>query len=595
MNTAADIRAVAKDWLAFQCRSLPGVKNALVLLTATEHDRCAPAASWSAGTAASPALSESAQLAMRRRQPVVGGLSAAGSNAGAGVCVAALPLVIEGRPLGAAAFEVQHAADIHQRAIINMLQLGVSWLRFLIEQSTQHRTEPLEHAVQVIAAMMQPQSLQAAATAMVTTLATLLGCERVTVGLRGRRHCRALALSHSARFEKRANLIRDIESAMDEALEQDNVLSHPTIDSDIPAITMAQRTLSQQHGGNSVMTVPLVVQQRLIGAITLERPAAAPFDAGVAEHCRNLATLIAPLLEAKQHATQSLVASAARSLRDLGGRLFGRGHHKAKIGVAAGVAVMLWLATATTTYRVTAPASLEGVVQRVIVAPRDGFIGSAEVAAGDVVDEGQLLATLDDKDLQLEQVKWESQREQLVKKHREVRATRDRAEATILEAQIAEADAQVALVQAQLERGELIAPFGGVIVKGDLKHSLGAPVKRGDVLYEVAPLDAYRVIVDVDERSVAEVQAGQPGQLVLTAMPDSPLGLSVEKVTPVATAAEGRNSFRVEARLDEASPELRPGMRGVAKIEIAPRRRVWVWLHSVIDWLRLKTWSWMPE
>jgi len=81
---------------------------------------------------------------------------------------------------------------------------------------------------------------------------------------------------------------------------------------------------------------------------------------------------------------------------------------------------------------------------------------------------------------------------------------------------------------------------------------------------------------------------------VLTANPQQPLPFAVEKITPVTTAAEGRNSFRVEAQLDDASPLLRPGMRGVAKIDVEPRKRIWIWTHSLIDWLRLKTWSWLP-
>jgi hypothetical protein len=62
----------------------------------------------------------------------------------------------------------------------------------------------------------------------------------------------------------------------------------------------------------------------------------------------------------------------------------------------------------------------------------------------------------------------------------------------------------------------------------------------------------------------------------------------------VATAEDGRNFFRVDARLEEPTSALRPGMEGVAKIEVGPRRLIWIWTHSLVDWLRLWFWTWLP-
>lgn len=595
MKNSATIKSVAQDWLSFQCRLLQGVSHAMVLLDEAGQQQFAPAATWSDGaTRDGAALTETARIALSSRQPVIGELGAGAITSLGRRDVAAMPLLMDGQLLGAVAFEVQRPPDGQQRAVLGMLQLGVAWLEFLLRQHDSQRLDHLERTLAAVASALQSDTLQGAATAMVTTLATDLNCERVSVGLRGRRHCRVIALSHSARFEKRANLIRDIESAMDEALEQDMALAQPPIHGDVPAITLAQRELSTQHGGNAVLTVPLVMQGRLIGGLTLERNADQPFDADDAVRLREMAEVIAPLIEARRIATQSLAARAGSSLTTVAKKLGGHGHHQFKIASAVIAAAVLWLCTATTTYQVSATAALEGTVQRVVVAPRDGFIGSASVSAGDTVAINQSLATLDDRDLQLELQKWESERDQYRQKHRETLAKRDLGGAAVLDAQIGEAEAQIALVRDQLARGQLLAPFDGIVVKGDLKHSLGAPVKRGDVLFEVAPLDGYRVMVEVDEQAIADVKPGQLGHILLTAMPQDPIAFVVEKVTPVATAAEGRNSFRVEAHLEDAPPSLRPGMRGVAKIDVEPRKRLWIWTHTLVDWLRLKSWSLWP-
>lgn len=145
-----------------------------------------------------------------------------------------------------------------------------------------------------------------------------------------------------------------------------------------------------------------------------------------------------------------------------------------------------------------------------------------------------------------------------------------------------------------MSRTLIVAPFDGIVLEGDLDRSLGSPVERGSVLFEIAPLDGYRVIVELDGRDIADVAVGQPGRLTLTALPDSPMSFRVERITPIATVRDGRNYFRVEAALEEPLAALRPGMEGVAKIEIGTRRLLWIWTHELLDWLRLLLWSYLP-
>ena len=52
--------------------------------------------------------------------------------------------------------------------------------------------------------------------------------------------------------------------------------------------------------------------------------------------------------------------------------------------------------------------------------------------------------------------------------------------------------------------------------------------------------------------------------------------------------------FRVEARLDGLHTGLRPGMDGVAKIDIGERSLLWIWTHSALEWLRMAWWAWVP-
>src|SRR5437899_672332 len=169
------------------------------------------------------------------------------------------------------------------------------------------------------------------------------------------------------------------------------------------------------------------------------------------------------------------------------------------------------------------------------------------------------MATLDDRELRLNRLKWLSQQEQLVRQYHQAMANRNWAAVVILTAQIDQAKSEVSLIDYQLAHTRLTAPFPGIVVTGDLSQSLAAPVERGQVLFELAPLDSYRVVLQMDERDIAYVRVGEHGSLVLTGMPSEFLPFVVDKITPVSTAREGHNYFRVEAKLDQHLERLRPG------------------------------------
>jgi len=52
--------------------------------------------------------------------------------------------------------------------------------------------------------------------------------------------------------------------------------------------------------------------------------------------------------------------------------------------------------------------------------------------------------------------------------------------------------------------------------------------------------------------------------------------------------------FRVEANLEGAPQDLRPGMQGVGKLKVREERLLWIWFRPMIRWLQLQLWSWLP-
>ena len=226
--------------------------------------------------------------------------------------------------------------------------------------------------------------------------------------------------------------------------------------------------------------------------------------------------------------------------------------------------------------------------------PSRGYLATQNVRAGETVTEGQLLATLDDRDLSLERLRWSTTHRQHLAEYDRALAERQRAEANIIRTQIDQAAAQIELLDEQLTRTRVVAPFDGMIISGDLSQSVGATVERGQEFFKITPLDAYRVILEVDDGDIEHIQVGQTGTLRIASIPEDPLNFTVERITPVSEQSDGRNFFRVEARLHRITERIRPGMKGVAKTNIEERRLIRIWTEGLVDWIRLMLWKWLP-
>jgi HlyD family secretion protein/GAF domain len=588
--------AFCKTWLALQCNRIQGAAGGVVLLGSPDEDRrFVPVAFWPDRRPNLQHLAEVAQRAVVERRGLV--LKRQPQNDAPPGYDVAYPIQVKGRVHGVVALDVEPRPEPALREVMHQLQWGSAWMEVLFHRSQTSRDfapqQRLQIVLNMLATLVSHEGFRGSAVALATALATEFACDRVSFGFLHRGSIRVEALSHSAQFTKDSNLMRAIATAMDEAADQETTIVFPPQRGG-SLITRGHAELARQFGNGSVCSFPLTESGEVVGVLTLERPAVLPFDQETIEICESIAALTGPVLEVHRRDDRWLLRKVFDTAVLHLGRLIGPRHIAMKLGFTAALAVILFVTFARGTYRVTADTLIEPATRQAVVAAFNAYIRTAPLRAGDVVSRGQLLATLDDRDMQLERNRWQSQQEQSLRQYYEALGSGNAPQTRILTAQIAQARAQVALLDAQIGRTEITAPFDGVIVTGDLSQSLGSPVERGQVLFELAPLDAYRVVLKVDERYIADVAEGQRGKLVLSGFANDPLAFAVKRLTPVSTTAEGRNFFRVEAALDTVPDRLRPGMEGVGKIEIDDRRLIWIWTHEIIDWLRLKIWNLIP-
>jgi biotin carboxyl carrier protein len=450
-------------------------------------------------------------------------------------------------------------------------------------------------ALEVQAALLSCRRMEDAAHALARELARQLDLGLVWVVLSDEsRAVRLVAVSDGTELSTADATHAPLIAAGAECVDQQAVLEHPQMLADTRAVPRITRALgAAAPAGGTALAVPLVSQGRCIGALCVSRadlPALAAHDAVLLEHLAAFAAPVIALMQANERPWLARLHHDAAAWLAADGRPAKQLWRRSLPWLAALCLVALLIPT---TMHIGGHARLEGAVQRVLVAPSDGFVQQVHARAGDSVRAGQPLLELADRDLQLERQRWQSQLSQHLDALATAQARADRTLLVQTQSKADEAQAQLDLVEMQLQRSRLVAPFDGIVVQGDLTQQLGAPVKQGAELMTLAPRDAFRVIVEVDERDVAHVHHGQRGTLALSALPWDTLPLQVTRITPVATAVEGRNVFEVEAELLERPPGLRPGLQGTAQIAAGTAPTLWRWTRRLVESARLTLWEWI--
>ena len=522
---------------------------------------------------------------------------------GAGASRIAYPVRREGEPV--ATVVVLDLAGTEPRSVqaaLRELHWSAGWLAARLWEAKAGdeaaRTRRAGIALDILAVMAEHLRPEAAAMAVANELQSVLKADQVAIGMiRGARtapRIRLLSLSHTAWFRKRSALAEALEAAMEECFDQSATVATPPLPATARAIAVAHEDLTRGSAIRHVLTVPLADEDGPVGALTVLRRHDAAFTEDDRLVAEAVAALIGPVLELKRRNRRWVGGRILDGTAFVLGVLLGPRRLSWKLLALALLALGVAAATVPGTFRVQAEATLRGTVQRAAVAPFAGYIDAAPLRAGDTVAAGDLLLRLDDTDLRLEELRWRSEIDRLTAQSREALARADRSQMALLEAQIAQARAQLALTEGKLARSRVTAPIDGVIVAGDLTQSLGAPVQPGEVLFEIAPLGDWRVDLWLDERDLRYVELGQTGRLVLTGQPTDGLPVTLNRITSMAEPREGRNAFRLEAALEDTQPGLRPGMSGVARIEVGEALVSWIWTRRLVDWLRHTLWTWQP-
>jgi RND family efflux transporter MFP subunit len=595
------LTASLKLWLSMQCQMLGGVSAAMLVQTPFGSPPQI-LAKWPTAEANNAALRAALTQVVDK-----GRLHLVPDNDG--YFILGQPLVIEGESWGVLLLRLQLQDKKELPAVLKNLKLGQYWLQFILQQPDEapapaiapvlEKNSASQALLQLSASLLKENSLQETAISLVNLLASFLQATRVSLGLSHENTLELEAISFSANFDKRTQAMQAINEAMAEAVEQGAeidfspvVIAGSALDTEPPApllIKRAHQQLQQQQQLQSVHSLLVRNGSTIVGVLTIELDKQTSLTDDQRNFLQQALHFAGAILALRQQVSASVWQGLKHRTALRLERWFGEDSWRGK-AIASLLLIFVVALFVPLEHRVVANATLQTTEKYLVVSPQDGYLGKISARPGDSVKKGALLAQLNDEDLRLQRQKLASQVQQYRQAYDTALANSSRVEAAIANAQMDQASIQLRLVDQQLERTQLHSPLDGIVVSDDISQTQGAPVKQGDVLFEIAAAQGFLVQLFVDERDIAAVAVSQEGQVKFSSLPNDIFAVRVKTITPISEVREGRNYFRVDAELIHEQVSLRPGMTGTGKLTAGRRALGWIWFHDLWYWLRLKLW-----
>jgi len=450
--------------------------------------------------------------------------------------------------------------------------------------------QKLAVALDLMVAVNAEKRFLAAALAFCNGLASRFNCDRVSLGWLNAGYVKLKAISRTERFNRQMAAAQLLEAAMDECLDQDEEIVWPLPTEGANVVARDHEKFARDQNAPHLCSLPLRVDAKPSAVLTCER-AGTPFTPAEVQQFRLCCDQATRRLADLQRTDRWFGARLAAWSKEQLAVVLGPKHTWAK-AVAVLVVVLLGvLFFVRVPYRVEGNFVVKSDNTSFRTAPFDSYIEQVFVRPGDVVKAGAPLIKLTTRELELEESTAQAELVRYQREAEKSRAANMLAEMRVAQALSEQAKAHLDLVRHRLAEAVIKAPFDGVLVEGDLRERLAAPVKQGDALMRVARLDTLYVEAEVPERDVHEILNKQRGEIAFVSQPKLKFPIRIVKVEPAAFPKSEGNVFLVRCEFEKgAEAWWRPGMSGLCKLGVEPRTLWWILTHRTVDFLRMKLW-----
>jgi hypothetical protein len=458
----------------------------------------------------------------------------------------------------------------------------------------------------------------------------LIGCDRVSVGIRKGNKCKIEAVSGQDTMDMRANSITLLSKLATAVMRSGEPLWYTGSTHDLPPqIEGAVQNYVDETHTKSVAVMPLRRQAEDIDEQDDKKKRSDSHEGEV------IAALVVEQIEdnrppedfaqgvelVSEHSSRALSNSLEhndlflmpvwRELGKLKWIVHARTLPKTIAAMTALLIVILFLCFYPARFEMVAKGKVWPQDRRDVFVVEDGMVSNVFVKHGEMVEEGTPLLELRNPDLINELTRVSGALEQAIAQHRQItrslEITRNPADKASLEGQLMELQVQIGsygrqITELEKRRDALIirSPIAGQVVTFRLDYLLAnRPLQRGEVPLTVVNQDSeWELDLYMEESKMGHVRSSRPDDGIYTMryiLKSDPRNQH-EGIVPVEDihnraelTEEYGNAIHLIGHVDDqdALKSALPGTEVTAKVYCGRRPIGYKWFHQLIEWIQI--------
>lgn len=424
---------------------------------------------------------------------------------------------------------------------------------------------------------------------LVNELALKFDSSRVSIGWKTNEYINVIAISHLEKFDKKSEIVKKLQNVFEECADQEKTVSFPS--DNVNLVTKAHEDYSRINQLKNIISIPIKIEDEVVGVVSVEK-----IDEAIDSKETLLLELSLGQLSVWLHDLQQKDRWFGKKLFDgtkkILANFVGSDNTLLKFFSILISLLILYSIFFKWEYKIEVTATLDTDNVAYIQAPYDSYIKNVNYYPGDDVKKDVTLIELDEEELLLKQLEMEADVIRYTREAEKARALNELADMNIAIAKVVQAQASLKKVEYFLNQSKIKSPFDGVIIEGDKKELISAPVSKGDILLKIANSTDIFIRFKLSEKYIDEIKLDDEGELKLLSRPELYFPIKVTNIVPTAQV-DGKNGnvFMLKAKtLSSIESWWRPGMSGVAKINVGERRVIWIITHKTIDFIRMYFW-----
>lgn len=444
---------------------------------------------------------------------------------------------------------------------------------FLRAQSAEDQARILATVVELQTQLDQCSSFDAACQNTSSSLSEFLTARHVQIAWRAKSSGTIRIVTMSGPTDSDSSLYAA--SAAEETCVRDEIAIWPSSDPATRHSLLAVKQYAKAIGAASIAIAPLGnAKGKSVGALMVID---SKFAADQQQKMESfLCTAAQPITQKLLQLERMQPRSWERTIRSF----FDRAHSNKRKTAIAVMALICGILCIPVPYQIGADCELQPVQRRFVAAPFDGPLAAVNVRPGDEIKSGQVLASIDPREIEFQLAGLRADLSKADQEKKGLMVEHDVAGSKIAELETRRIELETSLLEHQRDHLAIRSPLSGIVVSGDLIKSVGTPLKRGETMFEVAPLGEMVVEVAISEEDLTHVRVGMEVEFYLHALPERRMRGKLQRVNPQAELRDQKNVFVGEVLVSDPDNVLRPGMRGRAWVKGDRKMLGWNLFHK---------------